>query len=224
MVGTVQMRLCPPCKSAYLINLESPQRRQAVPFSCHRAFGIAGHAGSADFRSHGIDHARRRFADLACKGRASFAIATHARQSFIDEFFRDQIERRIVLGGEPGPVRGIRTAGPASLAVALGIDGGMARFHVFRFQNLPFQVFRLGHDPEKSKPAFSPGQARSAGGVHQLSLGASQTRLLRHRALSRSRRSGYFSSRCSASITRSVRKLRKSLRSSHHAASSRTAS
>src|SRR5580700_230924 len=35
--------------------------------------------------------------------------------------------------------------------------------------------------------------------LHQVSLGASQTRLLRHLALSRSRRSGYFSSRWTAS-------------------------
>ena len=95
---------------------------------------------------------------------------SHPRQSVVDEFFGDQIERRIVLGGEARPVRGIRTTGAAGLARAFDIDGRIVRFHVF-------------------------GLARNEGAGHQVSFGASQIRLLRHFARSRSRRSGYFSSR-----------------------------
>jgi hypothetical protein len=174
-----------------------------VPFSRHRAFGIARQAGSADLGPRRVNHARRRYTDFSGQCRAAFAVATHARQSFIDEFFRDQIERRVVLGGEAGPVRGIRTACAAGLARAFGSYRGMA-----------FHAAGLEHDRDNG----------NRGRADQMSLGGSQTRLRRHLALSRSRRSGYFSSRCSASITRSVLKLRKSLRSSHHAASSRTAS
>src|ERR1700716_3960579 len=132
----------------------------------------------------------------------------------MDEFFRNQIERRVVLGGEARPVRRIRTAGAAGLARALDVNSWTGC--------LP--AFLLEHDSENWQPALPRVKTgRLAVPARQVSLGGSQTRLLRHLALSKSRRSGYFSSRCTASMTRSVRKLRKSLRNSHHAASSRTA-
>jgi hypothetical protein len=177
-----------------------------VPSSRHLAFGIAGHAGPADFGPIGINSARRRDADLAGQRRTAVAVAAHSRQFFVDEFFRNEIERGIVLGGEARPVRRIRTARAAGLAGAGIINGWIASFHASRLAR--------------------NGATRQLGraGAYQVSSGCSQTRLLRHLALSRSRRSGYFSSRYMASTTRSVRKLRKSRRSSHHAARSRTAS
>ena len=70
----------------------------------HQAFDIAGHAGPADFGPRRMDHARGRNPDMARQRRTAVAVAAHARQFFIDEFCRDQIERRVVLGGEPRPV------------------------------------------------------------------------------------------------------------------------
>src|SRR5258708_10613490 len=170
-----------------------------MPAPRHRAFGIAGHAGAADLGPRRIDRARRRDADLARQRRTAIAVAAHPRQSFIDELFRNQVELRVILGGEARPVLRIAAAGPAGLARAFDIDGWTAVLHACRL-------------------------ARNEAVGHQVSFGASQTRLLRHLARSRSRRSGYFSSWYTTSTTRSVRKLRKSLRSSHHAARIRTAS
>ena len=43
----------------------SSQHRQPMPLSRHAAFDIAGHAGPADVRPHGVDPARGRDPDLA---------------------------------------------------------------------------------------------------------------------------------------------------------------
>src|SRR5258708_38813710 len=101
----------------------SRQRRQAVPSPRHLTFGIAGHAGPADFGPISINSARGLDADLAGQGRAAVAVAAHARQFRVDEVFRNAIERGVVLGGEPRPVRRIGTARAAGLARAFGIDG-----------------------------------------------------------------------------------------------------
>ena len=161
------------------------EHRQAVPSSRHVAFGIAGHAGAAHFGPHGVNPARGRHADPARQRRAAIAVAAHARQPLVDEICRDEIERRVVLGGEPRPVRRIGAAGPASLAGVFDIDGRIVVFHrigLARFRARSSSAL----DAETGSRRAEPVRSRS---------GCSQTRLLRHRARSRSRRSGYFSSR-----------------------------
>ena len=71
---------------------------------------------------------RRRFSR---QRRTAIAIAAHSRQPVVDEFCRDQIERQIVLGGEPRPVRRIGAAGAAGLAGAGRIGGWKATLHRF---------------------------------------------------------------------------------------------
>src|SRR3981081_813071 len=108
----------------------------------------------------------------AGQGRAAPAAAAHPRQSFIDEFCRDQVERRVVLGGEPRPVLRIRTARAARLARAFGSNGWIVFLHAL---------------PLAWNGAIGQLAVRVA---CQVSLGGSQTRLLRHFALSVARRSG----------------------------------
>jgi len=152
---------------------------QSVPLPCHRAFGITGHAGAAHFGPHRVDQACRRLADLARQRRAAVAVAAHSRQSFVDESFRDQVERRIVLGSETRPVLRVAAAGAAGLADVFMI-GGDSR-----------HAARLARNDGRGQPPASGVRLRYS---LQVSLGASQTRLRRHFARSRSRRSGYFSS------------------------------
>src|SRR4051812_31159144 len=89
-----------------------------MPSPRHGAFGIAGHAGSADLGPHRINPARGGNANLAVQRRAPFALAAHARQCVVDESFGNELERRVVLGSEPWPAARIRTACAASLARA----------------------------------------------------------------------------------------------------------
>jgi hypothetical protein len=105
------------------------ERRQAVPSSRHFALDVAGHAGSADIGPHWVNPARRRHADLARQRRAPIPVAAHSRQFLVDELCRNEIERRVVLGGEPRPVRRIRAAGAAGLAGVADIDGRIEVFH-----------------------------------------------------------------------------------------------
>jgi hypothetical protein len=156
------------------------EQRQPVPAPRHVAFGIARHAGSANLRPNRINPARRRNTDLARQCRASFAVAAHPRQFFVDEFSRDQIECDVVLGGKPRPVRRVGTTRAAGLAQALGIHGGACLFHASGLA--------------RNEAVNHQGSCHQ-GSRCQVSLGTSQTRLLRHLARSRSRRSGYFSSR-----------------------------
>src|ERR1019366_757985 len=96
--------------------------RQSMPSARHRTFDIAGHAGPAHLGPHGINGARGSHSDLARQCRTAVAVAAHARQPFVDEFFRNQIGRGVVLGGEARPVLRIGTAGPTGLAGVLRID------------------------------------------------------------------------------------------------------
>lgn len=165
-----------------------------------RRHGLPELAGPANVGSDLIDSAGDGFPDLAIQCTAAIAVAAHAGLTFVHEFRRDQVEFRIVLDGEARPVARIRAAGAAGLARAGVIAGGGSRHAA------PCSAIR--HRP----PA---GHA---------SVGRSHASVLRQRLRNTSRRSGYFSSRYSAVTARSVRKLRKSLRSSHQAASRRTAS
>jgi hypothetical protein len=58
---------------------------------------VSGQARSADIGSHGVDRARRRYPDLADKGRAAIAIAPHPTALVIDEGARDAIEIGVVF-------------------------------------------------------------------------------------------------------------------------------
>src|SRR3990170_8668687 len=102
-----------------------------MPAPRHVAFGIAGHAGPADFGPQRVDPARGREPDLAGQRGTAVAVAAHSRQSVVDEFFRDEIERRVVLDGEAGPARRIRTARAAGLARAFGMHGWIVVLHGF---------------------------------------------------------------------------------------------
>ena len=94
------------------------------------AFGIAGHAGSADLRTNGIDQAGGGHSDLAGKRGTAVAVATHARSSLIDEFWRNEIERGVILSGKAGPVRRTGAAGATRLARAFDGHDRIIAFHV----------------------------------------------------------------------------------------------
>ena len=87
-----------------------------MPAPRHVAFGIAGQAGPAHFRPDLIDPARGMRAHFTGQRRAAIALAAHTGQPVVDEFFRNEIELRVILGGEARPVAGIRTAGATGLA------------------------------------------------------------------------------------------------------------
>src|SRR5712671_1586466 len=146
-----------------------------MPLPRHVALGIAGHAGAADIGPNSVNPATNGNANLARQRRAAVAVAAHSRLPLVDEFLRDQGERRVVLDAEARPVRRIAAAGTAALAEAFGIKGGLG----------PIHPVRLTRKPGAGQPASN----------YQGSLGCSQTRLCRHFARSTSRLSGYFSSR-----------------------------
>jgi hypothetical protein len=143
---------------------ESNQHRQPMPSPRHRAFGIAGHAGPAYFGAHRIDRARRRHPDSARQRRTAFAIAAHSREPVVDEFFRDQLQRGVILGGEPWPVRRIGTAGAAALAGACLIRRDRPRFHRVSFSaTTPFTIPGFLPSPV---PPQAPRSVRRAKQVH----------------------------------------------------------
>ena len=96
------------------------QSRHAEFGSCHRAIVSAWNTGPADVRPQLIDAAGRGSPDFARQRRASCAAAGHSAQIGRDEFFGDQIEMRIRFQAEARPLRGIRAAGAARLAVDEG--------------------------------------------------------------------------------------------------------
>ena len=87
-----------------------------MPGSRRPAGIVANLAGAADIGAVGIDGAGGVTADLALKRRASVSHASHAGQTWIDEFQGYTIEGFIGFEREPRPVRRRGAARPARLA------------------------------------------------------------------------------------------------------------
>ena len=101
-----------------------------MPSAREVAFEIAGHAGTADLGTNGIDQAGGCHPNPAGKRGAAVAVATHARSSLVDEFLRNEIECGVVLCRKARPVGRTGAASPARLARAFDDDGRIVAFHV----------------------------------------------------------------------------------------------
>jgi len=94
------------CKGAAASQIE-PLPRQLTGF-------IARFASAANLGPDTVDGARRRNADLTDKGGATIAVTLHAPKTMVGKHAGDAIEIALVLGREPGPVAGKRTARTAA--------------------------------------------------------------------------------------------------------------
>jgi hypothetical protein len=72
-----------------LSEIEAPPGRLAGLISWQTSF--------AKVRSHGVDRARRRDADVPHQSRAAIAVAPHSTLLVIYECARDPIKRRLIL-------------------------------------------------------------------------------------------------------------------------------
>ena len=190
------------------------RHRQPVALSRHGAFNIARHAGAADFGPYRVDlHAV-----------AIPILPDSAEQRSPSQRIPDNLSLTNFSG--------MRSSAASSSMVKRGQFDEYEQHAPQAWQGLSaftagslFSKASSGKASSGMASSSAKWRSRPAGcGSYQASLGGSQTRLCRHFARRASRRSGYFSSRYTASTTRSVRKLRKSLRSSHHATTIRTAS
>ncbi len=76
---------------------------QPVRLARHQAVVAAGHAGAADVGADVINAASGMLADLAGQSRTAHAVAAHTGFVGSDEFLRNAVELRIVLGRKARP-------------------------------------------------------------------------------------------------------------------------
>lgn len=97
---------------------------QPVRLARHQAIVVAGHAGAADIGANIVNAASGSFADLAGERGTTHAVAAHAGFVGGHVFCRNQVELRVILGGEARPFGRIGTAGATALAVKQGDRAG----------------------------------------------------------------------------------------------------
>jgi hypothetical protein len=73
--------------------------------ACHLTGVVPRQTSSANVRSHGVDRARRRNADLSHERQAAIVVAPHSPMLVIDQPGWDQIERRLLFQREARPFR-----------------------------------------------------------------------------------------------------------------------